>query len=219
MGIGSTVALVALASAVASGCGAGSAAGGGTNENGAAGPVDDGDPMATPSLVSLPSLDVPRDSLSDKMRFGWDLADESFDHERPPSPPSGQTVDYQAWAGGDLASWLERKTRTVEAARAELDQAAEENPRQRILAGAIVGLMYESVGRELLRLPIPGEIQTDQEIADVFRSILASQARPYLAHARRAFDACRQNATGGPEGLRHWSEYCAARLDYLPAEE
>jgi hypothetical protein len=181
--------------------------------------VDEGDPMATPSLVSLPSLDVPRDELSDKMRFAWELADESFDAERPPAPPSGETIDYQQWSDGPLAEWLEVKSRAVEAARAELDQAAEESLRQRIVAGAIVGLMYESVGRELRSLPIPGSIQTDQEIADVFRSILASQARPFLGHARRAYDACRQNAAGGPEGMRHWSEYCAARIDYLPTED
>ena len=181
--------------------------------------VDEGDPMATPSLVGMPSLDVPRDTLTEKMLFGWELADESFDNERPPSPPSGETTDYEEWAGGELASWLERKSRTVEAARADLDEAAEENLRQRIIAGAIVGLMYESVGRELRSLPIPGSIQVDQEIADVFRSILASQARPFLAHARRAYDACRQNAAQGPEGMRHWSEYCAARLDYLPTDD
>ncbi len=202
------LALVCLAA-----CGGGEASRGG---GAGGGHVDEGDPMATPSLVSLPSLDVPRDQLTDKMRFGWELADESFEAERPPAPPSGETADYQAWSDGPLAQWLEHKSRAVEGARAELDEAAEESLRQRIIAGAIVGLMYESVGRELMRLPVPAEIQNDQEIADVFRSVLASQARPFLAHARRAYDACRQNAAGGPEGMRHWSEYCAARIDYLP---
>ncbi|RLB56051.1 MAG: hypothetical protein DRJ42_04410 [Deltaproteobacteria bacterium] len=207
---------LALALALLTACGGalGSEAGGGEVEE-----VDEGDAMAPPTPLTLPSLDVDRDSLSEGMLFGWELAEESFDFDRPPAPPSGATDDYQAWADEELATWIERKTTTVSAARGELDQAAEESLRQRIIAGALVGLMYESIGRALRSLPVPATIQTDREIAEVFRSILVSQARPYFGFATRAYDACRQNALGGPAGMRHWSDYCAARKDYLPVDE
>ncbi|MBW2461108.1 MAG: hypothetical protein JRH11_05645, partial [Deltaproteobacteria bacterium] len=184
---------LALGLVLLSACGGALGSGSGEDEE-----LDEGDAMGPPTALSLPSLDVDRDSLSEGMLFGWELADESFDFQRPPAPPSGATDDYQVWADEELASWLERKTSTVVAARGELDQAAEESLRQRIVAGALVGLMYESIGRALRRLPVPATIQTDQEIAEVFRSILVSQARPYFGFANRAYDACRQNALGGP---------------------
>jgi hypothetical protein len=197
----------ALGIALTLGCGGGSAS---TVERVA------GDPEAPPSMLTLPSLDVPREELSEKLRAGWELAEESFDYERPPAPPSGETIDYQEWASTELARWLEGKSRSVEAAREELDAAAEESHRDLIVAGAVVGLIYEAVARALSTLPIPGALQSDMEIADVFQSILDSQARPYLEHARRAYRACAANAASGPEGMQHWSSYCGARADALP---
>jgi hypothetical protein len=175
-----------------------------------------GDPDAPPSMVVLPSLDVPRDELTDRMRFGWTLAEESFQHAMPPAPPSGETTDYQGWAEGDLRDWLERKQHTVDSARRELDAAAEESHRQRIMAGAIVGLMYEDVALALRDIPTPAALQTDMEIADIFREILEAQASPFLEHARRAYRACALNAEGGPETLAHWGRFCAARKLELP---
>ena len=120
-----------------------------------------------------------------------------------------------AWSDGTLAAWLERKTHTVEAARRELDQAAEESHRQRIIGGAIVGLMYEDVGRTLTSLPVPTELDDEPEIQDVYRDVLSGQARPFLQHARRAYSACAQNAIR-PNTMRHWSRFCAAREERLP---
>jgi len=191
-------------------CGGAQSSGGGTGE------VEHGDAQADPSMLVLPSTDVDRDELSERMRFGWTLAEESFEVPMPPPPPSGDTGHYQDWADGELQGWLERKSRTVEAAREELDAAAEESHRQRIIAGAVVGLMYEDVARELRRIPVPAEIQTDPEIADIFRDILDAQASPYVEHARRAYRACALNAEGGPATMGHWSGFCADRRDGLP---
>ena len=177
--------------------------------------VDRGDPEAEPSMLILPSVDVDHSELSEKMRFGWTLAEESFANEMPPPPPSGDTPDIQRWSEGDLRVWLERKSRTIEAARRELDAAAEESHRQRILAGAIVGLMYEDISRALRAIPVPAEIQREPEIAEIFRDVLDAQASPFLEHARRAYRACHLNARG-EEGLTHWSRFCEIRKENLP---
>ena len=178
-------------------------------------PVDRGDPEAEPSMLVLPSVDVEHSELSEKMRFGWTLAEESFANEMPPPPPSGDTPDIQQWSEQDLRVWLERKSRTIEAARRELDAAAEETHRQRILAGAIVGLMYEDIALALRAIPVPAEIQREPEIAEIFRDVLEAQASPFLEHARRAYRACHLNARG-QEGLGHWSRFCEVRRDNLP---
>lgn len=175
-----------------------------------------GDPDAPPAMTTLPALDVPRDDLTEHMRFGWTLAEESFQHPMPPAPIVAETAGFQSWAEGELRAWLERKQRTVEAARRELDAAAEENHRQRILAGAIVGLMYEDVAMALRDIPVPAELVSEPEIADIFRDILEAQASPFLEHARRAYRACALNAEGGPETLAHWGRFCAGRKFNLP---
>lgn len=191
-----------------------SACGGAQVEDGDQAP-EPGDSYAEPSMTTLPSLPVHREELTEHMRFGWTLAEESFQHEMPPAPPSGETIDFQRWAEGALREWLERKTRTVEAARRELDQAAEETHLQRILAGALVGLMYEDVARALRDIPVPAEIQMEPEIADIFREILEAQAAPFLEHARRALRACMLNARG-EERMAHWGRFCEGRWEVLP---
>ena len=87
-----------------------------------------------------------REEFTQRMRFAWLLTQESFELEAPAQP--GAECDFQeleAWSEQTLRRWLNQKNRLVEAARAELDLAAEENHTQRVWAGALVGLMYEDV--------------------------------------------------------------------------
>lgn len=183
-----------------------------------AGPLDPGQADTAPSMECLPDPDVADEALTRRMRFAWTLAAESF-LVPPPAPPRDQSaLDLQRWSDEVLTPWLERKTHTVEAARRELDRAAEENHRQRIMGGAIVGLMYEDVARVLRSIPAPEELDDEPEIREVYQDILRGQARPFLEHARRAYRACAQNAVQ-PPGMRHWSRFCRARGERLPDGE
>lgn len=183
-----------------------------------AGPLDPGNVDGPPTMECLPDPDVQDTALTQRMRFGWTLAEESFLVPPPAAPNDRAALNLETWSEEVLAPWLERKTHTIEAARRELDQAAEEEHRQRIMGGAIVGLMYEDVARLLRSIPPPEELASEPEIADIYRDILRSQARPFLEHARRAYSACAQNAIR-PESMRHWSRFCAGRQDRLPRAE
>lgn len=179
------------------------------------GPLNPGRVEADPSMECLPDPDVQRDALTRRMRFGWTLAEESF-LVPPPSPPDERSAqNLEQWSSDVLGAWLERKTHTIEAARHELDQAAEENHRQRIMGGAIVGLMYEDVARVLRSIPPPRELDDEPEIREIYQDVLRGQARPFLEHARRAYSACAQNAVQ-PASMRHWSRFCSGREDQLP---
>lgn len=180
-----------------------------------AGPLDPGQVESEPRMECLPDPDIQDEVMTRRMRFAWTLAAESF-LVPPPDPPRHRTAqNLTTWSDEVLRPWLERKSHTIEAARRELDEAAEESHRQRIMGGAIVGLMYEDVARILRSIPSPSELESEPEIREIFRDVLRSHARPFLEHARRAYSACAQNAIR-PLGMRHWSRFCAGRGDRLP---
>lgn len=165
-------------------------------------------------MECLPSHE---ENLSEKMQFAWLLTAESFELNRPHRPPSGAAMqELQLWSQQELRRWLSQKNELVEAARAELNVAAEESHQQRVWAGALVGLMYEDVGRVLLDVPVPRELNSDPEIARVYREVVVAQARPYLDHARRAYNACELNGRRQTESLEQWSRFCEERKALLP---
>ena len=174
-----------------------------------------GEASAPPSMECLPSATREAD-FTEHMRFAWLLTEQSFEVVAPSAPPaSARTVELQDWTDVTLQPWLAQKTRLVEAARAELNVAAEEAHPQRTIAGALVALMYEDVARVIRRVPVPDELHSEPEIATVFREIIDAQARPYLDHARRAYRACALNSRGHSE-LRNWMRFCQERGAELP---
>ena len=154
--------------------------------------------------------------FTEKMRFAWLLTEQSFELPPPRSAPAGGTHrEITQWTETELRRWLERKHQMVEAARAELNVAAEESHAQRVWAGALVGLMYEDVARVLVDVPVPRELVEDPEIAVIFRDVVRSQASPYLDHAQRAYRACHLNARQRRE-LEPWGSFCEDRRINLP---
>jgi hypothetical protein len=174
-----------------------------------------GDYAGEPSMEALPSLDVDESAFTREMRMARLLSAESFQLEEP-APPSGRSAsELSAWGEQSLAPWLSQKHRTVEAARHELDRAAAQSQRQRIVAGALVGLMYEDVARVLLQVPAPVELEREPAVLAMHRTLTVEQAGPYLTHAKLAYDACAANARA-IESLHHWTAFCRARSEQLP---
>jgi len=189
----------------AAGCGAGA--------TGLAAPAHAGDPEAPPGVEALPST-VTSD-MSERMRFGWLLAEESLGLEPPDLPARRETRVLQRWTSTELRRWLARRSHTVEAARRELDRAAEQTHRQRIVAGALVGMLYEDVAGVLLSVPVPDDLHSEPDIAAMYRDVLRHQASPWVEHARSAYRACAQHAVE-PRDMHPWSVFCARRADRLP---
>lgn len=170
---------------------------------------------SSPSIECLPDPDIAEDAFTEHMRRGMELATESFSVQEPPGPASRAALDLQDWSSGPLRAYLESKTNAIEAARAELDLAAEENHRQRIMGGAIVGLMYEDVARVLAAIPAPNDLDDEPEIMAIYEQVIRSQTRPFLETSRRAYHACAANASE-PATMHHWSHFCRGREDGLP---
>jgi hypothetical protein len=134
-----------------------------------------------------------------------------------PKPPTGRTAsELEAWSESTFARWLEHKHRSVDAARRQLDIAAAQSLEQQIMAGALVGLVYEDVVRVMLELPIPSELDREPEIAALYRELLDEQAEPFVVQARLAYEACSVNASQISD-MQHWAEFCGVRGERLPA--
>lgn len=176
-----------------------------------------GNITAQPTLGVLPTTHVPREALSEHMRLGWDLASSAILIEMPMVPTQHDGITLTRWAEHELGDWLQRMTEALNAASAELDAAANENPLERVYAGAIVGVIYESVAQQLLWLPTPTELNREPEIANAYRDILAFNAAPYLERSRAAYRACAANGEMHAEELgEQWSTFCAGRMRLLP---
>ncbi len=176
----------------------------------------EGDTTARPSLESLPSLDVELSTLTPEMRMARMLSAESLNLDPPSQPHDTSGATFSAWSDQELKDWIGDKSKRAEAARHELDRAAEQSHRQRIMAGALVGLVYEDMARTLLALPVPVELASEPEIAAMYVDLMHTQAAPYLVHSRQAYAACAGNAEQLP-ALRHWSEFCTTREERLPS--
>lgn len=174
-----------------------------------------GDARGRASIEVLPSLDVADSELSDQMRMARMLSAESLELPAPAIPEDRSASSLTQWSDHELKSWVSAKLKRAEAARMELDRAANENHRQRILAGALLGLVFEDVGRALMVLPVPRELESEPEIGAIFKELMEKQAAPYLFHARLAYSACAGNAAG-LSTMNHWSDFCSAREESLP---
>lgn len=166
-------------------------------------------------MQCLPETDVADSEYSEHMRRGLELAEASFHFEAPVPPASRAAGDLTEWSNGPLRAWLEQKSSAITAARRELDIAAEESHRQRILGGAVVGLMYEDIARVLRSVPAPVDLDGEPEILRMYQDLVRTQARPFLELSRSAYRACSLNADH-PPGMTHFSTFCRERLDQLP---
>ncbi len=174
----------------------------------------EGDSQGAPRVEALPSLDVSEANLTPEMRMARLLSAECLNLEPPHHPIASQSMEQ--WSDAELKQWMQHKHASAEAARRELDKAALQSPRQRIMAGAMVGLVYEDVARELLALPTPTELVSEPEISSMYIDLLRSQATPYLVTARAAYAACAGNAQQ-VSALAHWQDFCLGREDMLPS--
>lgn len=166
-------------------------------------------------MTCLPDPDVLDEELTEHMRFGLRLANEAMAIEAPALPQDTRASAITRWSEGPLQRWLHAKAEAVEAARHELDLAAEENHRQRIMGGAIVGMLYEDVSITLRAIPTPDDLWNEPEISRIFRETVEGEARPYVETSRSAYRACEANGRT-PSSMRHWSSFCSGRLDLLP---
>jgi hypothetical protein len=177
-----------------------------------------GNAEGDPSLTALPDADVDDAQLSARLREGMELAEDAMSLPMPTAPANATAAEMQEWTSAHLEPWIGQKTHAIDEAVEVLVAAAYEGKREQIVAEATIALLYEDLARELRAIPTPSDIETDPEIAQVYREVVEHYARPYAGRAHLAYRNCVRDTRQGPRGMRHWAAFCDARRDNLPYE-
>lgn len=199
-----------LALLVTQGCGSGSA------ETRSDRPRHPGSTAGDPSLTALPDPDVEHEQLSARLREGMELADDAMSLPMPAAPAGATSAEMEVWTSEQLQPWIGRKTHAIDEAVEVLVAAAYDGEREQIVAEATIALLYEDLARELRTIPTPRDLQSDPEIAQVYREVVEHYARPYAGRAHLAYRNCIRDTRTGPRGMRHWAAFCDGRRENLP---
>ena len=205
-------ALAAIAGcALLLGCGAGSHPAGARELEGGA----PGDPEAQPSLAALPEMPQGATCNTVRTHQGLLVARETFDAALPPPPADRSYTSLQHWVDTAVVAWLERRRQQTDATRDRFLLEGAPNPSERAVSHAVIGLIHEDTALSLLRIPAPSELDSEPEIAQMYREIVQTQADTFTTSALIEFRDCANDAYRGPEDMRVWAEFCHARFDRL----
>jgi hypothetical protein len=170
-----------------------------------------GDATAPPSLRALPEIDKPR---SKQLHRGLAQAGKVFGSPLPAAPADRVYIELAAWVEEDVANWVIARRDAVEETRFQFETSAKSDPTAQVIANAVVGLLQEDTARSLSAIPVPVELDSEPEIAALFRELVDTQAAPFLAAAKTEYQRCETGADDA-DGLERFARFCATRAERL----
>ena len=178
-----------------------------------------GDPNAPPTLNALPELPSGASGATERTHQGILVARQTLDVPLPEPPADRAFAVLQHWANTEVASWIAARRVQVEAARARmLVEGKPPTAGEAILGHAVIALLHEDTARALAAIPAPRELDTEQEIAAMYRELMAGQADAFVAAALIELRDCANLAYEGPDDMRAFAGYCHHRFDRLQGE-
>ena len=185
-------------------------------------PVDPrtvGDPDAPPTLNALPELKAGASGVTERTHQGILVARQTLDVSLPAPPDDRAFASLQQWANTEVAGWIAARRVQVEAARARLLlEGKPPSPGEKILGHAVLALLHEDTARTLAAIPAPRELDSEHEIAAMYRELMAGQADAFVASALLELRDCANLAYVGPDDMRAFADYCHQRFDRLQGE-
>jgi hypothetical protein len=175
-----------------------------------------GNPSAPPTLAALP--DLPAAAETERTHQGILVARQALDAPLPEPPGDRSFASLQHWANTEVASWVAQRQSQMENARARLLLEGAPSVDERIVSHAVLALLHENTARELEDIPAPKELDSEQEIARMYRDLMQQQANTFSATALLDLRECANLAYGGTEDMRGFAGYCHTRFDRLQDE-
>jgi hypothetical protein len=175
---------------------------------------DDGGDTERPALASLPAL--PQGSAADTARShqGLLIARATLDETMPEPPIDRSYSELQKWVDTQVVSWIERRRAQTAETRDRFRLEGAPNPSELALSHAVVGLIHEDTAFSLRSIPAPSELESEPEIAEMYREIVSVQADTFVSSALLEFRDC-ANGAYGTSDMRPFAEFCHARFDRL----
>jgi hypothetical protein len=183
-------------------------------------PVDPrtlGDPSAPPTLSALPELPRGASGVSERTHQGMLVVRQTLDAALPEPPSDRSLASLQRWADTQVAGWIAERQAQMESARARMLEG-KPSAGEAILSHAVLALLHEDTARALAAIPAPKELDSEQEIAEMYRELMSGQADTFAASALLELRECANQAYRGPEDMRAFAAYCHARFDRLRGE-
>jgi hypothetical protein len=177
-----------------------------------------GDPNAAPSLAALPELPAGAEADTPRTHQGLLAARAALDAAIPAPPADRSFTSLQRWIDSDVTAWVEQRRAQTAATRDRFWVEGEPNSGERVVSHAVIGLIHEDTALSLGALPPPSELETEPEIADMYRDVERAQSGSFLTSALTEFRACADAALSGARNMRGWALFCHARLDRLQRE-
>jgi hypothetical protein len=172
-----------------------------------------GDPNGPPTIGALP--DVARAGTSPRVQQGLSMARQVLAARLPEPPADHSYAVLQAWIDHDVAPWVAARRDGVDEARFQFGLEHEVPVDERVVANAVLGLLQEDTALALSHLPAPSELDSEPEIAQIFRELVQTQVQPFQSAALSQYRDCANSAHAEGQDLRRWATFCHARLDRL----
>jgi hypothetical protein len=172
-----------------------------------------GDPGGPPEFASLP--DVPAGDQTPHTEQGLSLARQVFANALPEAPADRRYKALQAWIDQTVVAWIAARRDGVDETRFQFAVDEGASATEQVIARGVLGLLEESTALELTHIPSPTELDTEPEIAEIFRDLVTTQAEPFRNSAIAEFRSCAKLAAAEGGEVRAWAHFCSARFHKL----
>jgi hypothetical protein len=175
-----------------------------------------GDAAASPSFAALPDVPVPQQTP--RVTRGLSLARHVLADALPTPPEDRSYAALQAWIDQIVAPWIRARRDNTDETRFEFGLQSGASGDEQLIALAVLAIMEESTALELSRIPLPLELDTEPEIADIFRDLVSTQSKPFRNAAAAEYRQCSELSVEVSSALRRWPEFCRARIARLQSQ-
>jgi hypothetical protein len=172
-----------------------------------------GDPAGPPAFAALP--DVPAGDQTPRTEQGLSLAREVFANVLPQAPSDRRYSTLKAWIDQTVVAWIAARREGVDETRFQFAVDEGASATEQVIARGVLALLQESTALELTHIPSPSELDTEPEIAEIFRDLVTTQAEPFRRAAIADFHQCAKLAAAEGGELRAWAHFCSARFHKL----
>lgn len=166
-------------------------------------------------LGPLPPIERGSSADTPRTHQGLLIARATLDAAMPEPPLDRSYAALQRWVDTDVVAWVERRRAQTQEVRERFELEGEPNESELAVSRAVIGVIHEDTARALRSIPAPAELETEPEIAAMYRDIVSVQADAFLNSALVEFRDCANGAYRAEDDMRPFALFCHERFDHL----